>query len=248
MRQERIVMGMPAIIEITDPSADNDSFAAVWSELEEIDQRFSTYKETSEISRINREHAPESAYSPLMKEVFVLAEQTKIETGGYFDIRTPDDTLDPSGIVKGWALLRAAQQILNMGFKDCYIDIGGDIQTYGKNPAGAEWSIGIRNPFDRDEIVKVIYPHEMGVATSGTAVRGQHIYNPHDPHAPISGIVSLTVIGPDVYEADRFATAAFAMGKGGIVFIEHLPGFEGYTIDPAGIATMTSGFNAYTTP
>jgi thiamine biosynthesis lipoprotein len=58
--------------------------------------------------------------------------------------------------------------------------------------------------------------------------------------------VSITVIGPDVLEADRFATAAFAMGKGGIAFIENLPGFEGYAIDAQGIATMTSGFGAYT--
>ncbi len=55
-------------------------------------------------------------------------------------------------------------------------------------------------------------------------------------------MVSLTVIGPNVYEADRFATAAFAMGKNGIAFIEQLQGFEGYQIDGAGIATMTSGF------
>ena len=43
-------------------------------------------------------------------------------------------------------------------------------------------------------------------------------------------------------EADRFATAAFAMGKDGILFIENLPGFEGYAIDAKGIATMASGF------
>jgi thiamine biosynthesis lipoprotein len=48
-----------------------------------------------------------------------------------------------------------------------------------------------------------------------------------------------------VLEADRFATAAFAMGKAGIAFIEQLPGFEGYTIDAQGIATMTSGFGTY---
>ena len=65
---------------------------------------------------------------------------------------------------------------------------------------------------------------------------------------PIGDIVSLTVIGPDVLEADRFSTAAFAMGKSGIHFIEDLPGFEGYVVDGAGIATQTSGFKAFVPP
>lgn len=60
-------------------------------------------------------------------------------------------------------------------------------------------------------------------------------------------IVSFTVIGPNVYEADRFATAVFVMGREGIMFVEHLVGFEGYMIDNKGIATMTSGFEKYVT-
>jgi thiamine biosynthesis lipoprotein len=50
------------------------------------------------------------------------------------------------------------------------------------------------------------------------------------------------VIGPNVYDADRFATAAFAMGRNGIEFIEKLAGFEGYLIDQERQATYTSGF------
>ncbi|MGH7193526.1 MAG: FAD:protein FMN transferase, partial [Candidatus Saccharimonadales bacterium] len=83
--------------------------------------------------------------------------------------------------------------------------------------------------------------------TSGTAIRGQHIYDPHRPDKPIEEIVSLTVIGPDIYEADRFATAAFAMGKAGIGFIGSLDGFEGYMIDAAKQATFTDGFEGYVT-
>ena len=58
-------------------------------------------------------------------------------------------------------------------------------------------------------------------------------------------IMSLTVVGPDVYEADRFATAAFAMGRAGIEFIEARPGLEGYLVDRTGQATLTSGFSGY---
>jgi len=55
----------------------------------------------------------------------------------------------------------------------------------------------------------------------------------------------VTVIGPNVYEADRFATAAFAMGRKGIEFIEKLVDFEGYMIDAQARATFTSGFERY---
>ncbi len=85
----------------------------------------------------------------------------------------------------------------------------------------------------------------MGIATSGSYRRGQHIYNPHNANAPLTEIVSISVIGPNVYEADRFATAAFAMGKQGINFIENLKGFEGYMINKDGIAVQTSDFVRY---
>jgi thiamine biosynthesis lipoprotein len=88
-------------------------------------------------------------------------------------------------------------------------------------------------------------PRGAGVATSGSYLRGTHIYNPHATDAGTGNIVSLTVIGPDILEADRFATAAFAMGEAGIEFLERLHGLEGYQIDAHGMARMTSGLGNY---
>ena len=65
------------------------------------------------------------------------------------------------------------------------------------------------------------------------------------PGHSLASIVSLTVVATDVLEADRFATAAFAMGTDGILFIEEQPGLEGYMIAADGIATMTTGFRAF---
>ncbi len=237
---------MPVTVEIADTSATHASLEKAFDYFTYVDQTFSTYKKDSEISRINRGKISESAYSEDMKEIFACAEETKKLTSGYFDIKTPDGSIDPSGIVKGWAIRNAAHILTSLGYKNIYVDAGGDIQTFGKNAAGKEWSIGIRNPFNREEIVKVVYPHGKGIATSGTSIRGSHIYNPHTKQAVDTTVVSLTVIGGDVYEADRFATAAFAMDEGGIAFIENLEGFEGYAIDTKGIATMTSGFDTYT--
>ena len=238
-------MGMPIEIEIIGEDTKKvfeDSFAY----LVGIDERFSPYKETSEVSAINRGKRELAAASPLMQEVLAIAEQTRLTTKGYFDIRRPDGKLDPSGVVKGWAIKNVAELILRAGQENYFINVGGDIAMRGKDSERKEWSVGIRNPFNIKEIVKVVYPHGKGVATSGSYIRGAHIYNPHTPSESLDEIVSITVIGPDVLAADLMATASFAMGRSGIAFIESLEGFDGYAIDASGTATLTSGFAAYT--
>jgi thiamine biosynthesis lipoprotein len=238
-------MGMPIEIEIVGTGVES-TLARAFAYLTGVDERFSTYKEGSEISRINRGEVPPNLISGEMQEVFRLAEKTKQETGGYFDIRRPDGFVDPSGIVKGWALQNAAELIRAAGYDNYFVNAGGDIAMRGKDAGGGAWSVGIRNPFKVNEIVKVVYPRGKGIATSGSYIRGDHIYNPLVPSEALRTVVSITVIGPDVLEADRFATAAFAMGAEGIAFIESLSGFEGYAIDAEGIATFTSGFAQYT--
>ncbi len=178
-----------------------------------------------------------------MTTVFELAEQWRQATGGYFNIQHAG-MYDPSGLVKGWAISNAAEIIRQAGFSNYYVDAGGDFQVAGYNRYGQKWRIGIRNPFNLQEIVKVLAVSDCGVATSGTYIRGEHIYDPIHSGSTNHDIVSLTVIGPDVYEADCYATAAFAMGRDGIKFIETLEGFEGYMIDTNRMATFTSGFES----
>ncbi|MDE1924624.1 MAG: FAD:protein FMN transferase [Patescibacteria group bacterium] len=245
MREGRSIMGMPITVEIVGGDNAAHAIEKVFAYFTAVDERFSTYKDTSEISLINRGETLLQNYSNEMKEVFALAEKTKKESSGYFDITKPDGSLDPSGIVKGWAIHNAANLLYELGHTNFYVEAGGDIATSGRTSEDKEWSVGIRHPFEQDKIVKVIYPKGAGVATSGSYLRGAHIYNPHAPEEKLSDIVSITVVGPDVLEADRFATAAFAMGRDGIKFIEQLKGFEAYMIDKEGIATMTSGFEKY---
>lgn len=245
MRKTELIMGMPVTICIADNRPDAAAaIADTFAYFRTIDVRYSTYKPTSEISQINQ-GLPKEKWSAEIKHVLALCEQTKRETRGYFDIKRPDGTLDPSGLVKGWAIAHAAEQLQKRGFTNFYVDAGGDIQPHGTNERGKPWRFGIRSPFNRNQIVKTVAVHDEGIATSGTAIRGQHIYTPQQPDKPLDDIVSLTVIAPNIFEADRFATAAFAMGRSGIVFIEELDGLEGYMIDSKGIATITSGFKRY---
>jgi len=244
MKQTRLIMGMPITVEITDLAVEQKDLEAIFSYFQYVDEKFSTYKETSEITKINQHKLSEADYSHDMKLVFDLCNETKNLTNGYFDILNPQGIHDPSGLVKGWSIFNAANILKEKGFTSFYIEAGGDIQAHGQK-SGKNWKVGIRNPFNNNEIIKVLNISEEGVATSGTYIRGQHIYNPLDKKAALNDIVSFTVIGPNIYEADRFATAAFAMGKKGIDFIEQLKGFEGYMVDKDGIATMTSNFNKY---
>jgi FAD:protein FMN transferase len=244
MRETRLIMGMPVTVEIAS-GASALLLDCVFDYFTDVDKRFSLYKVDSEISAFNQGKIPDDGLSPDMREVFSLAEKTRSETNGYFEMRRPDGVLDPSGIVKGWAIRNAAQMIRQAGVQDFYVDAGGDIQAGGRNSEGEPWRIGIRNPFNDQEIIKAVAPGERGIATSGTYARGDHIYNPLEPDRKIDDIVSLTVIGPDVLEADRFATAAFAMGSDGIYFIEEMQGFEGYAVSALGISTQTTGFGAF---
>ena len=243
MKQTRLIMGMPITIDVVDFQVTQDDLDNVFAYFVSVDETFSTYKETSEITKINRGELLPAHYSEDMKTILTLSAQTKKETDGYFDI-WHEGKYDPSGIVKGWAIQNAASMLTAGGFRNFYIDAGGDIQVAGNND-GHPWRVGIRNPFNRSEHVKVLALTHQGVATSGTAIRGQHIYDPYNRTMPILDIASITIIGPDVYDADRFATAAFAMGKKGIVFIEKLAGFEGYMIDAHARATYTRGFERY---
>jgi thiamine biosynthesis lipoprotein len=180
-----------------------------------------------------------------MRAVMQLAEETKQESGGYFNVYR-EGTFNPVGIVKGWASHKAARLLHLAGFSDFYVEAGGDAQVCGRGSEDRPWLVGIRNPFDVSQIIKVLRISDRGVATSGTYFRGHHIYDPRDPSGRIAvEPLSLTVIAADVLDADRFATAAFAMGQAGIAFIEGMDGCEGYLVDGGGTATYTTGFASY---
>jgi FAD:protein FMN transferase len=247
--QTRILMGMPVTVQIVDPPSaaqacrPQEMIERIFAYFEYVDEKFSTYKSYSEISLINQQALALEEASHDMRAVFALAEQFRQDTGGFFNIQHAG-TYDPSGLVKGWAVSNAADLVRAAGFENYYIEAGGDFQAVGHNSRGENWRVGIRSPFNMQEIVKVLSVSDRGVATSGTYIRGEHIYNPL--RGSMDGdIVSLTVIGPDIYEADCYATAAFAMGREGIGFIETLDGFEGYQIHRGRRATFTSGFERY---
>ena len=217
----------------------------VFDYLREVDEQFSPYKETSEVSRINRNEIEPSEYSDEMRSVLDLAEDTKQLTHGFFDVWF-EGHFDPSGIVKGLALHNAGKILEELGYENFCVDGGGDIEVKGRNAGGRKWRIGIRNPLSPDGIIKALVLEDRGIATSGLYIRGEHIYNPV-AGGTATEICSMSVVGPNLYEADRNATAAFAMGKAGLELVASLPDFDGYMVEDNGIATYTDGFLRYVT-
>src|SRR5579871_4897144 len=107
MRSTRLLMGMPITVEVVG-ARDAGIIEAAFAYFECVDRRFSPYKPDSEVAAINGARLAPADYSEEMREVLALAEATRRDTGGFFDIRKPDGTIDPSGIVKGWAIRNAA--------------------------------------------------------------------------------------------------------------------------------------------
>jgi FAD:protein FMN transferase len=242
MKKLDFIMGMPVQVEIVGKSVEYKIFNKVFNYFKKIDEMYSPYKEGSEVGKFNRGEK----ITDEMSEILLLCEKTKKETKGYFDVKRPDGNIDPSGLVKGWAIYNASKIIRDGGYEDFIVDAGGDMEISGRNKNRKVWQIGIKNPFNMNEVVKVLHLTNCGLATSGTYEKGQHIYDPVNRRSVITDVLSISVVGPNIYDADRFATAAFAMGKKGITFIEDLKGYEGYMIGSNGLAAMTANFERYT--
>ncbi len=246
IRETRAIMGMPITITVLREN-DRPALTAAFAWFVTVDERFSTYKTTSEVSRLNAGRLAPVDYSNDLREVLARCAAARSATGGFFDIRH-NDRVDPSGLVKGWSIRRAAEQLRAAGVENFLIEAGGDIIAAGLNAAGQPWSVGLRHPAQPKLVTKVLAALDLAVATSGTYERGAHIYNPHTGRAA-TGLLSLTVVGPDIETADILATAAFAMGPmAGLHFVRRQPGYEAYTITQDLSALATPGFDRFVSP
>jgi FAD:protein FMN transferase len=238
------VMGMPVIVDVRDRDVSVETVDEVFDWLRLVDALFSTYKADSEVSRIDRgELDPERAH-PDVRRVLERCEWLRAETGGYFDARADaSGSLDPSGLVKGWAVDRAATILHSAGAANYAINAGGDIRLCGGALPQATWRVGIQHPHARDRVAAVLESSDLAVATSGAYERGEHVVDPHTRRPP-AGVLSVTVTGPDLATADAYATAAFAMGPRGAAWTTSLPGYEAMTILADGRVLRTRRFPA----
>lgn len=246
-RRVEFIMGTAIVIDIRDSVVDADALDAAFDHFRDIDARFSTFKHDSEISRLARGELEEPDCSADVRAVLARCEEARIISDGYFDAwhHRSDDTLDPSGYVKGWSVEDASQILDAAGTKNYCINTGGDVFARGDEGPGTPWRIGIRNPWDARTVAAVVSAHDLAIATSGTYERGQHVINPHTGRPP-DGVISMTVIGPSLASADAWATAAFAMGVRGVDWVARdLDGYEASAITTDRHVITSAGFERF---
>jgi thiamine biosynthesis lipoprotein len=177
-----------------------------------------------------------------MKFILDRCEELTEITDGYFDMRaTADRSLDPSGLVKGWSVDRAAELLLDAGLTNFAVSAGGDMRLAGCADPESEWRVGIQHPSERDKIALVVAGNDLAIATSGAYIRGDHVADPHTGEAP-RAVLSVTITGPVLADADAFATAAFAMDERGPEWTSRLVGYEAMTIMADGRVLSTAAF------
>jgi FAD:protein FMN transferase len=225
------VMGLPVSVLVRGPDARApmvaDAVAALHAELRRMDATFSTYRPTSEVSRLRSGELPPAAASPVVQQVLALCEQARRDTDGWFDAWLPDASggrsLDPSGLVKGWAAERAAAALAGLPDLDWLVNAGGDV--LGRARSGRPWRVAVEDPRDRSRVLAVLPLRDGAVATSGTAARGAHLIDPHTGRPAAPGLLSATVTGPSLTTADVHATALCVEGPAGLRRIDAMPGY-----------------------
>ena len=239
-------MGTAIGLDLRDRAVSPAAVDAMFDHLRDIDARFSTYREDSEISRLGRGEMSLHSCSPDVREVLERCEALRELSRGYFDIRAhrSDGGLDPSGFVKGWAAEGAAGLLDAGGARNYCLNAGGDVITRGEPEPGRPWRVGIRHPELPDKLATVLETRDLAVATSGAYERGEHIIDPHTGREP-DGLLSFTVVGPKLSVADAYATAAFAMGRDGINWIAGLAGYAGCMITAERRRVWTPEFARY---
>jgi thiamine biosynthesis lipoprotein len=232
-------MGTVASIHVYDPAPTelvDTAVAEVLSELDRLEQIFSTFRATSEISRVNRGELALLDCSPEVIEVMDACTWLEHASDGAFAARRPEPPhpLDPAGFVKGWATERAARALTAAGLVQWYLSVGGDICTSGAPPGRDHWEFGIADPRDASRLVaSVDVPAGSAIATSGIGERGRHLWHGRS-HTMVAHHASVTVIGPSLTWADAFATATFARGEDGLEWLEQFDGYVGFAVDHAG--------------
>ena len=122
---------------------------------------------------------------------------------------------DWGGSAKGFGVDLAYQKLKKLGIKSGFINAGGDIYCWGKNPENRPWRVGIKHP-QKEGFLGVVASTNVGIATSGdyqrffevNGIRYHHILNPFNGY-PARGKQSVTVIGPETVLCDALATALF---------------------------------------
>ncbi|WAC15383.1 FAD:protein FMN transferase [Dyadobacter pollutisoli] len=152
---------------------------------------------------------------------------------------------------EGYAADQCREMMLKRGIKAGIVNGSGDMSTWGKQPDGSDWIIGISDPVHQGELFAVVPLRQGAVVTSGSyekfvtfnGKRYSHIINPATGY-PASGLTSVTVFGPSAERANGFSTSLMVLGKEtGLKLINRFPEFSCVMITDAGKVATSKNFD-----
>jgi FAD:protein FMN transferase len=208
--------------------------------LHRADRTFSTWDPQSPVSRLRRGAAALRDLPAEVTEVLDLCAEARKASGGWFDPWAIAGGVDPTGLVKGWAVERALAVLRDTGMRAAMVNGGGDIAVFGAPAPGQRWRVGIRHPWRAGALAGVLEA-TAAVATSGSYERGAHLLDPFTG-LRASRAASATVTGPSLALADALATALAVGGDKVLSIVGGLDGYAGYLIRPDGSEAETGGF------
>jgi thiamine biosynthesis lipoprotein len=234
------IWGTILYIEAASTTVDRAAIDAAISEVKEfvveVDNTFSTYKENSLVSRLRRNEIEIGQCPQDVQEVWDACQSAKYLSDGAFDPWKVNGGFDPSGYVKGWAADHVAQILVDAGCKHLQVNAAGDLTLRGgnllENGEVEPWKIGVSNPENTKEVLRIFEIFDGAIATSGHYERGAHITDPYTGLIAI-GARSATVIGPDGGLTDALATALMVTGDEGAKFFAQpeLADYSAWCID-----------------
>nr|WP_231135086.1 FAD:protein FMN transferase [Motilibacter deserti] len=231
--------------EALDPAVDELVTSAL-ATVRDVDRRFNPFRPDSELCLLNAGLLAMEDASPGLRELMSLCEQARTRTGGAFDAELPDGRgrrrLDPSGLLKGWAVERAAAELRLLSEHDWVVSAGSDLLV--SCVPGSSWRVGVQDPADPTRLLRVLELSSGAVATSGSARLGARVVHPASGE-PADGVRAVTVVGPSAVWADAFATAGVVKGAGAFAWLSALPGYEGAVVERDGRTRSTWGPGAH---
>lgn len=189
-----------------------------------------------------------------MKEMPTPEEIRKsVEKVGYQNIiLNPKDTtiflknkgmkLGLGGIGQGYIADKIKVLLQEKGCSSGLVNVSGDINTWGKQPNGNLWTVGIVNPMNKNKVFATFPLDDSAVETSGSyekyvtfnGKRYSHIIDPRTGY-PATGIISVSVFAKQTELADALATGIFVMGvEVGLDLVNQLKGIGCIIVDDKG--------------
>jgi thiamine biosynthesis lipoprotein len=171
----------------------------------------------------------------------------------------PGMSVDLGGIAKGYTVDLCYDRLVSLGATNFMVNLGGNIRVRGSPWRGQPWSIGVRNPFNTEEIVgAMVLSNGMAVATSGNYERfvtigGKkyaHIMDPRTGY-PLEGLAGVTVVATNGLASDGLSTSLFVLEEtASMAMREKVGSWEAVFVpnrQPARLV-MTPGFRRLFTP